>query len=247
MHTKKLHPLILTVGAFAAANVAFADYTYVDAVSGVSGNTTLADGSLFSPPLNGNTGLDNNWEQRTDAAFGNGANIFESGGEGTAVTENAPELRTTISGLVAGASYSIYVNFWDPTSATEDWSIRAGFTSNPGANQIFAAEDALAETFLTGANGAVLASTLTYSSGPTLVSSGGRALLAGFVGVAVADGSGQIQVFIDDLPAGDSVNKRTWYDGVSYELAPIPEPSSAALAAGLLVGFVGLSRRRRRA
>src|SRR5262249_38368208 len=66
--------------------------TYVDATSGAGGNTTLADGSTFSPPLNGTTGADNNWEQRT--VFGSSGNIFEAGGE---ASENAPELRTTIS------------------------------------------------------------------------------------------------------------------------------------------------------
>ena len=115
--------------------------TYVDATSGASGNTTLANGSTFSPPLNGTTGADNNWEERT--AFASSGNVFEAGGE---TSENAPELRTTISGLVPGATYAIYTFFWDATGSTENWNIRAGFTSTPGANPLFSAADSAARS-----------------------------------------------------------------------------------------------------
>lgn len=118
-----MKPLILTCSiAFAALPALNAAITYVDATSGVSGNTTLASGGTFSPPLNGTTGNDNNWEQRT--TFGNGGNIFEAGGEQAA--ENAPELKTVISGLTAGYIYTVYAFFWDPGSTVEDWNLRAG-------------------------------------------------------------------------------------------------------------------------
>jgi hypothetical protein len=214
---------------------ASAQYLYLDATSGVSGNTTLADGSLFSPPLNGTTGADNNWEQRT--VLGSSGNIFESGGEN--VTENAPELRTLITGLTPGVEYSVYANFWDPTSTTEDWSLRAGFASNPGANTLFSAADATGELTATAA---LLASSLTYSTAPTIFAESGRALLAGLLGTATANGNGEIAVFVDDLPTSLNVNRRTWYDGVSY--AVVPEPSSFALAA---LGWAGLAWRRRQA
>jgi hypothetical protein len=106
-------------------------FNYVDATSGSGGNTTLANGSVFSPPLNGTTGADNNWEQRT--IFGSGGNIFESGGE---TAEDAPELRTTISGLVPGANYAVNVFFWDATGTTENWNIRAAFSSASNANPL---------------------------------------------------------------------------------------------------------------
>ena len=212
---------------------ASAQYLYLDATSGASGNTTLADGSLFSPPLNGTTGTDNNWEQRT--VLGASGNIFESGGEN--VTENAPELRTLITGLTPGAAYSVYVNFWDPTSNVEDWNIRAGFASNPGANTLFSAADATGDLTSTGA---ILANTLTYSTAPTIFAESGRALLAGLLGTTIANGAGEIAVFVDDLPTSLNVNRRTWYDGVS--VAIVPEPSSLALAA---LGLAGLVWRRR--
>jgi hypothetical protein len=189
-----------------------ADLTYVDATTS---NTTLANGSAFNPPLNGTTLTDNNWEQRT--VFGSGGNIFEAGGEQAA--ENAPELKTTLTGLTPGASYTLHAYFWDPTSTGEDWNIRAGATSNPGANTLYSAADSTAEL---GSSTTVAASTQTFSSAPTILAEGGRALLAAPLGTFTADGSGQIAVFIDDRNAATSVNLRTWYDGLAYELAAGP-------------------------
>lgn len=226
-------PLLTSVLAAAAVAHCPAALTYVDATSGVGGNTALADGSTFSPPLNGTTGIDNNWEQRT--TFGSGGNIFESGGE---QIEDAPELRTRLSGLTPGMQYTIYINFWDPGSTTEDWSIRAGFASNPGANTLYSAADATIE--LGDATAAVLASSLTYDTSPTLFSESGRNLLAGLIGTATANGSGQIDIYFDDLPNGTTVNRRTWYDGISYEA--VPEPGSSLLS---LAGLAIALRRRR--
>jgi hypothetical protein len=229
-----LAPAMLAVTALGALT-ATAQLNYLDASSGLLGNTTLADGSPFTPPLNGTTGLDNNWEQRT--TFGSGGNIFEAGGETAA--EDAPELRTTISGLTPGGVYQVYGLFWDPTSTAEDWSLRAGFTSNPGANTLFSAADATVE--LGGATAAVVASTLSFTAAPTIFSESSRALLAGLIGNTTADGSGNIHIFVDDRPAATSVNLRTWYDGVAYQA--VPEPTTAALA-GLAVAGVVIFRRR---
>lgn len=228
---------MLAVTALGALT-ATAQLNYLDASSGLLGNTTLADGSTFTPPLNGTTGLDNNWEERT--ALGSGGNIFESAGESGGINEDAPELRTTISGLTAGASYQVYALFWDPTSTAEDWSLRAGFTSNPGLNTLFSAADATVE--LGGATAAVSASTLSFNLAPTTFSESGRALLAGLLGNIIADGTGNINVFIDDRPAAGSVNRRNWYDGVAYQA--VPEPTTAALA-GLAVAGMVIFRRRR--
>ena len=64
----------LLIGGVAGSAAFAASITYVDAKSGVAGNTALAGGGVFTPPLNGTTGLDNQWEERT--ALGNGANDF---------------------------------------------------------------------------------------------------------------------------------------------------------------------------
>ena len=208
------------VGLFTSAVPASTvlNVTCVDASSGAGGNTTLADGSVFSPPLNGTTGADNNWEQRT--VFGSRGNIFEAGGE---TAEDAPELRTTITGLVPGASYALYVLFWDAVGTTENWSIRAGFISAANANPLYSALDA---ADLLGARPASLASALTYASPPTIFVEANRVLLAASLGATVADGDGAIQVFIDDKPSTIGANNRTWYDGVGWALATAGYPTT---------------------
>ena len=202
--------------------------TYVDATSGVGGNTTLADGSTFSPPLNGTAGADNNWEQR--AVFGSGGNIFESGGE---AAEDAPELRTTLGGLVPGANYSISAFFWDATGTTENWNLRAGFTAGSGANPLYSAADAAGPL---GATGGVNASTLSYATAPTVFVEANRVLQAVNLGVATADGAGTISVFLDDKPSTIGANNRTWYDGLGYAVvvATAPPSITSNLSGGIL-------------
>lgn len=229
----------LSVGALLAAALccstpAMAALVYLDATSGVSGNTSLADGSTFSPPLNGTTGADNNWEQRT--TFASSGNVYESSGE---TAEDAPELRTMISGLVPGTTYTAYVHFWDGSGTAPDWNVRAGFVS--GSLTLYANSVASDAADL-GATGAGLASALSYATAPTVFTEADRTMYAGLVGIQTADANGQIAIYIDDLPSTIGVNNRTWYDGVSYERY-VPEPSSLAL---LLVAIpLALAGRRR--
>ncbi len=189
---------------------------YYDATSGAVGNTTLANGALFNPPLNGTTGADNAWEQRT--VLGSSGNIFESGGE---AVENTPELRTTIAGLAPGKSYEVSVFFWDANGSVEDWNIRAGFES--GDLTLFANGIGTDATEL-GATGAGLASALTYATAPTLFVEANRTLFAGIVGTTTTNGSGQLEMFIDDMPSPIGANNRTWYDGIA--LREILDPTS---------------------
>jgi hypothetical protein len=240
MHSTKI--LSAFLGLFVAGTASAQTFHYVDASTGIAGNTSLADGSVFTPPVNGTTGVDNNWEQRT--GFANGGNVLEAAGEFIAAGgENAPEIRTLISGLTPGGTYQINVHFWDG-GTTNAWSVRAGFTSNPGANTQFVAIGDLI-TFPAATEG-VLASSLVYGTSPSLFLEGDRTFYAALVGTTVANGAGEISVFIDDLPntTGNPAT-RTWYDGVSYaSVAPVPEPSSFALLASLAVfGVAGLRRR----
>ncbi len=179
---------------------------YVDATSGADGNTTLADGTTFNPPLNGTTGADQDWEQRTP--YASGGNVFESGGE---AAENAPELRLTLTNLIAGANYSIYAFFWDVPGTSDNWSLRAGFTSAPGANPLYSAADA---TGILTATAAVAASSLTYANAPTLFAEGNRILQAAPLGTVSADPNGVIRVYVDDKPSTTGANNRTWFDGL---------------------------------
>lgn len=226
--TFSTHPmpskLAILFTSLMVAPAVFGQVTYVDATSGVGGNTTLANGATFNPPLNGTTGADNNWEQRT--ALGSGGNVFESGGENAA--ENAPELKMTLSGLTPGARYEVFAYFWDPGSTTEDWNLRAGVSPNPGGNTIYSAADATGD--FAGAVGAGLASALTHTIAPSLFLESGRNLLAAPVGTLTADSAGNISVYIDDLPAATTVNRRTWFDGLGYR-TPQPLPGNGLLIA----------------
>lgn len=224
-------PLSASLGMLCGlVSLASAQVTYIDATANVAGNTRLADGSTFIPALDQVTGLDNNWEERRLASNGN---VFESSGEGPGQSENAPELRTTIKGLTPGNPYAVYVYFWDPASNTEDWSIRAGTSSNPGANPLFSSPDSTTELTSTGA---VLASSQTFVSGasPTLFTESGRDLRAAAIGTRLANASGEIEVFVDDLGAAGTVNRRTWYDGVGHEPVTTGSPIvGTSWAAGL--------------
>ncbi|MCW1925561.1 BNR-4 repeat-containing protein [Luteolibacter arcticus] len=198
----------LFASALACLSAARGDLTYVDATSGAGGNTTLANGTSYTPPLNGTNGADQQWEQRT--VFGSGGNVYESGGEGG---ENAPELRMKLTGLVAGGTYRVRVHFWDAGPA---WRIRAGFNSSPGGNTLFANQ---AEAAGIGATGAVAASTLSYALVPTTFVEDDRTMYSADLGTTLANGSGEIPVFIDDLAPVLGANERTWFDGISYEAA----------------------------
>jgi hypothetical protein len=205
-------PLLAAV-LVATHSAASGTTVYVDATSGSGGNTTLANGGTFTPPLNVTIGADQNWEQRT--VFAASGNIYESGGE---ASENAPELRTTITGLTPGATYQIHVHFWDGSGTGAAWNLRAGLSANPGANTLFANP---AESAGIGATAAVLASSLTYTTAPSLFTEGDRTMFAAPLGNAVADSGGGIQVYIDDMPS-TGANRRAFYDGVSYRLVSPP-------------------------
>jgi hypothetical protein len=192
--------------------------TYVDATAGAGGNTTLANGSTFSPPLNTSTAGDNLWKQRT--VLGSGGNVFEAGGDGA---ENAPELRASLTNLIPAANYALYAFFWDATGNTENWSLRAGFTSAPGTNPLYSAADA---TGLLGATGAVLASSLTYTVAPTLFVEANRVLQAAALGNTTADSNGVINVFPDDKPSTIGANNRTWFDGLGWALLTAAYPTN---------------------
>ncbi len=266
---------LLALGGAGISGAVAAPITYVDATSGIAGNTALAAGGVFSPPLNGTTGLDNQWEERT--TFGNGGNIFESAGEGPAVTENPPRLVTTISGLAPGSSYKMYAFFWSPNDINQQWLLRASLTDSVGelpswsrlnndavnnaggvvgtdTDSIQIATDNLAPFPALGPAdfsnpGSLLAATATQA-GKTVISESSRYLWQASLGVAVADSNGQAKVYVDNYtlsgggpPAGtETVNNRTWYDGVGFEV--VPEPTALVM---LLFGMPALLIGRNRA
>lgn len=241
MKQRKATGAMLAMAA-GVALTASAQITYVDATSGVSGNTALAAGGTFSPPLNGTTGNDQNWEQRT--TFGSSGNIFESNGE--VGTENAPRLVTTISGLADG-TYDLYAYFWSPGpgDALQQWLLRAGLANLGGDLTLYSRPTAGITTPVTpDAIATQVTSTSGFTVAPTILTESSRNLWQASLGQAtVSGGVGTIQVFIDDYANPGTVNNRTWYDGVGYAVSAVPEPSTFALAG---IGLAGLMIFRRR-
>ncbi|TWT94122.1 hypothetical protein Pla108_38340 [Botrimarina colliarenosi] len=216
------------VGLFGMSATATAGLVYVDAEDGVGGNTALDGGGLLDA-TDGSGGA--TWRQRDDAAFGSGPNgsVFEG-------VEPSPLIQTTISGLTPGASYQVNVHFWDPQSEVEDWNVSAGFT--PASLQNYSRE---ADATGPGSVASVLASSLAFDVAPTQFGpNSGREMLSGDLGVTAANGAGEIIVYVDDLGVSE-VNRRSWYDGVSYQA--VPEPTAALLIFSPLFALVAERRR----
>jgi hypothetical protein len=189
----------IRVGQAGLPQKTFAEY--VDATWGDGGNTTFIDGGALNPPDGVFSGNDE-WSMR---AFGNDATLLQGAPIGPYPdAESVPVIMTTVTGLIPNETYDVYVNFWDVDGAT--WPIRTGdsettLTLYANPNDGFA-----------GATDAVDPDTLSYSS-PVLTSEGNRTLWGASIGQLTADGSGAIEVFIDDT--GNGPNQRTWYDGVT--------------------------------
>lgn len=230
-----------------------ASVTYVDA--DVTGNTTLADGTALVDGSVGyvdpNSDGDNLWGLRPP--FGNSSAILEGG-----IGEDAPRLRTTITGLTTGESYNVFAYFWGAggTSPSGLWRGRASLTDDAGELQgyntvHFTGSSFLPMTAVTSVSrlDAENLDTLStadgsgfenggYFSNTVLTEESDRRLYQVSLGTVLA-GSTEINVFIDDL-SGQGQGNRTWYDGVGFE--QIPEPSVSLLGA---LGGLALLRRRR--
>lgn len=230
--------------------VASAAVTYVDADP--TGNTTLADGTamvLDSVGYSSSQAADGLWDER---AFGNSGSIYQGG-----IGEDAARLRTQMSGLTVGETYEVYAYFWG-AGIVQTWRGRASLTDDagdlPGYNTVhFGASSFSPMTYLTspsaGTENPGPLSTQTggledggyFTSSSIIVEESDRRLYQISLGTAVADGSGNINVYIDDLADTSQVN-RAWYDGVGHELVAVPEPSTGLLGA---FGLLSLLRRRR--
>ncbi|MCO6046542.1 PEP-CTERM sorting domain-containing protein [Aeoliella sp. ICT_H6.2] len=172
---------------------ALPEFTYVDADH--NSNTTLSGGGALVPAAD-------IWEVRTGIG-GNSDTIYEAD---AADPTTAPEIRTTISGLSANTTYTVYANFWDADGSS--WRIQAGDTS--GNLTLYGnPNDAVA-----GATDSVLTTSLPHTT-ELSTASGNRTLFSAPLGEFTTDASGNLVVYVDDAGTEDG-DDRTFYDGLSY-------------------------------
>ena len=220
---------LATAGAMAGSTDA-ATITFVDATAANTSGATLTASA---------GGAGSAWKIRT--GLGNDSGVVAVTSNASAAT--APELTTTITGLVDGQEYNIFGYFWSIADgvSTADWDIEFGLTS--GSLTTYDA-GSVSLSNVTNLSSTPLDTTTpadefdaTSFTTSVLVSEGNRRLIQVALGTATADVNGEIAVYIDDS-AGD--NNRSWYDGVGYEV--VPEPGSLAL---LGLGGLCVLRRRR--
>jgi hypothetical protein len=245
---------LVLAASLTLAITAPAQVTYVDAADGV--NTTLADGSPFFPnPVT--SGSDDNWSIR---AFANGATIYESNGQTVTGFEDAPMLRTTITGLIPGLPYIVYGYFWSDNGTGTCWRGRAlvsqtvpspdlpGYNTRHFASSVFAPMRPLALGAALGTAGfpgldLALDANNNEASGhftnTVLLAEGNRWLYQAPLGVHAADANGELWVFVDDL-ANTTTGNRTWYDGVGYEIAPFRFGTGCGVPSAPTIGFSGV-------
>ena len=178
------------VNAFTGSNY---DGTYLDTEADNSGPTNGVSPWYY---IDGQgTAVNTLWRFRS--GFGNNG-ILEADGSGndSAYYGDKPELYLVIRGLTPGVVYDVDVIFWSSESGS--WRIRAGFESG-NLTEYLKTDPAVAVT------GAVESDRSEYAAG---------------LGMAVADESGEITIYVDDNDpevSADDQGRRTWYDGVVYK------------------------------
>lgn len=160
---------------------------------------------------------DNVWGSRTD--FGADVSVFESGGAGV---EDSPQIVQRVSGLTPGVNYDFYGVFW--ADKDENWGLRAGMT--PANLTAYAYSSDQGNNPVAGSLQATTAGAAVWDAPPPPGVDGVSVftqrpgadpliMLLGKAGSAVANASGEVDVYIDDLPAAGTP-QRSWFDGIAY-------------------------------
>jgi len=237
------HLFAFPVLCLAVAQTAQAAVTYVDAnvPAATVGNTdvwdtaafpTIADWVELSGDNNNANSDDDKWLTR--GVFGNEGQLFTADDRtGPSRNEDAPVIVTTIDGLVSGQEYAVYAYFW---SQAQDWQIRATVDAGEIDNNTTINESKI---HTKNSANVSLASDQAFTNSP-LVTEADRIMYAAQLGTVIADGGGNISVYIDDAVTETSL-ERAWYDGVGFEL--VPEPASLTLVGAAGIGF--MTRRRK--
>jgi hypothetical protein len=231
------------------ASPVVAQVTYVDATPTPGGNTTRIDGSNWTFQALSN--IDNLWRTRGagngngDTIAEAGANGAENAHMlVTTIPSLTPNVQYRIFGyfwsqvasstqdwkLKATIDPAVIVNFGTPSplddflptvtplSFSEIGSATAPLATNaPALAETFDGTDNLGVTF--DANNM----STSYFTTPTKIKQADNslAMFQASLGIATADATGHVKVYIDDLE-GQTSSFRTWYDGVGYSVVTSP-------------------------
>ena len=200
-----------------SANMLAAGLNFVEA----SDLTNLTPASAINGAGVG-TADDNLWGYRT--TFGTGGAVYESKASGT-LFENSPTLTQRVSGLTPGTSYDFYAVFW--TDKDSNWAIKAGIS--PGAMTTTSYAGNTGYYPVPGSQQAITAGAALWDALPLANDDGlifterpgvdSLIMLLGKAGAAVANASGEVDVYIDDLDELSGNNNRSWFDGIAYVAA----------------------------
>ncbi len=169
------------------------NYVEISNANTVGTISGAADWAL--PTVNGAS--TNLWVPRVATSgtpFGTFTTAWQSATAGA--PDGVPMITVAIDGLTPGESYNVFANFWD-SDAANVWTVRAGLS--PAALTQFTSDNA-------------------YFTGQV---SGDRILYNGLVGEAVADGSGVVRVYLDDVAPNNSAT-RTFLDSVGFSQGEAP-------------------------
>lgn len=227
--------LLMALMASGAAYGQDGPITYVDATHGAGGNTRLATGADFLPPVAEVAGENQSWSLQL---YGNEATVY------TAEGGNAPSLVTTLTGLTPGERYHVLIYYW---TVSGGGGIEASLTP-------LAASDIAAPKVAPPSTPEPAEATPDMFNAEVLVEEDGRQLTPMSLGQVAADEQGEIRIWIDDVP-GSTSSTPTWYDGVGYAAEPEPPPVEVGsaldwwpwivmLAVGFIV-FIMIAARRR--